>query len=176
MEAATLRVVVDSIDGNSSAHPQSSYEKHRCSCVQLCAAVRRLLREKLVVIYNIPHLLPVVVVEEAHPEHDGPAHGTRVPQIGVRSVEWGIMSTAVLTCYMRSVGGVEDMVFGCRFDDRVAGPRTWRGLIQRCVWNSVWPSNRRLTASSGRLFCRNSPLAVISTIRRGEERDRVRRF
>ena len=46
-----------------------------------------------------PPLLPMVAVGEAHPEHDGPAHGIRVPRIRVRSVEWDILATAVLTCY-----------------------------------------------------------------------------
>ena len=70
--------------GNSDTHPPSSYKKRRCSC---CADIRRLPREKLVMLYSIPHLLPMVVVDEAHPEHDGPALGTRVPRIRVRSVE-----------------------------------------------------------------------------------------
>ena len=59
-------------------------------------------------------------IGEAHPEHDGPAHGTRVLQIRVRSVEWDILSTAVLTCYyivllhcpQRSIVRVEDNVHG----------------------------------------------------------------
>ena len=76
--------VVDIIYGKCGTRPPSSYKQRRCSC---CAAVRRLPRDKLVVLNNTPHLLPKVPVGEAHPEHDGPAHGTRVPRIRVRSVE-----------------------------------------------------------------------------------------
>ena len=52
---------------------------------------------------------------------NGPAHGTRVPRIRVRSVEYEILSTAVLTCYMRSDGDVEDMVFGELVQQQNAG-------------------------------------------------------
>ena len=70
--------------------------------LQVCATVRRLPREKLVVLDNTPPPLPMVAAGEAHPEHHGPAHGTRVPRILLRSVEWDILSTAVLTFYMRA--------------------------------------------------------------------------
>ena len=67
---------------------------------------------------------------------------------------------------MRSVGDVEDMVFGGRFNDRVQDAG-WSDSVVRVA--SVWPWNRRLTVSSRRLFCRNSPLAAISTTWWGEE-------
>ena len=44
-----------------------------------------------------PSLLPMVAVGEAHPEHDGAAHGTRVPLIRVRSVERDLPSTVGIT-------------------------------------------------------------------------------
>ena len=96
MEAALL-VVVDNIGWEAVVH---IHKKLQETSLQACAAVRRLPREKLVVrARHHPPLLPIVAVGEAHPEHDGPAHGTRVPRIRVRSVEWDILSTAVLTCY-----------------------------------------------------------------------------
>ena len=50
--------------------------------LQVCVTVRRLSREKPVVLdNNTPPLLPMVAAGEARPEHHGPAHGTRVPQI-----------------------------------------------------------------------------------------------
>ena len=63
---------------------------------------------------NTPPLLPMVAVGEARPEHDGPVNGARVPQIRVRSVEWDILSIAVLTCYYIccSVVDVEDTCRG----------------------------------------------------------------
>ena len=83
--------------GSSGTHPQRSHRKRRCRRVQLCEGCRA--RNWSFVLDNPPPLLPMVAVGEAHPEHDGPAHGTRVPRIRVRSVEWDILSTAVLTCY-----------------------------------------------------------------------------
>ena len=59
MEAALL-VVVDSIDGKQW---YTSTKQRQKTSLQLCAAVRRLSRDKLAVLYNTPHLLPVVVVD-----------------------------------------------------------------------------------------------------------------
>ena len=96
MEAALL-VVVDNIVGKPwYTSTNFSLKKLQETSLQACAAVRRLPREELVVrARHHPPLLPIVAVGEAHPEHDGPAHGTRVPRIRVRSVEWDILSTAV---------------------------------------------------------------------------------
>ena len=93
MEAALL-VVVDNIDRKQW---YTSAKKLQETSLQACAAVPRLPREKPVVRARQPPLLPMVAVGEAHPEHDGPAHGIRVPRIRVRSVEWDILATAVLT-------------------------------------------------------------------------------
>ena len=96
MEAALL-VVVGNIDRKQW---YTSTKKIQETSLQACAALRGLPHEKLVVrARQPPPLLPMVAVGEAHPEHDGPAYKTRVPQIRVRSVEWDILSTAVLTCY-----------------------------------------------------------------------------
>ena len=91
MEAAPL-VVVDNIDGKQW---YTSTKKLQEASLQACAAVPRLPGEKLVVRarQHPPLLLPMVAVGEALPEHDGVAHGTRVPQIRVRSVERDLPST-----------------------------------------------------------------------------------
>ena len=60
------------------------------------------------------------------------------------------------------------MVLGDRFDDRVQGV-AWPDSVVRLEL-FVSSSNKRLTVCSGRLGCRNSPLAVFSTMRWGEER------
>ena len=92
MDAALLDVV-DNIDWKQWHTSTNMLQE---TSLQACAAVRRLPREELVVrARHPPPLLPIVAVGEAHPEHDGPAHGTRVPRIRVRSVEWDILSTAV---------------------------------------------------------------------------------
>ena len=114
MEAALL-VVADSIDGSKQWYTPTEKQPQETS-MQLCAGVRRLLRDKLPVLYSTPHLLPMVSVGEASPEHNDPAHGTRVPLIRVRSIQWAIMPTAVSICYMISVGDVEDVMFGDRCD------------------------------------------------------------
>ena len=98
MEAALL-VVMDRMDGKQWYTSTNQLQE---TSLQVCATISRLPREKLVVLDNTPPLLPMVAAGEAHPEHHGPAHGTRVPRIRVRSVEWDILSTAVLTCDMRA--------------------------------------------------------------------------
>ena len=97
MDAAPLDVE-DNIDGNQW---YTSIQKLQETSLQALAAVRRFPGEKLVVRarQHPPALLPMVDVAEARPKHGGPADGTRVPQIRVRSVEWDVSSTAVLTCY-----------------------------------------------------------------------------
>ena len=79
---------------------------------------------------------------------------------------------AIIQCC--SVVDVEDMVFGDGFDDRVhaGGGVAWFGG-RSGVSCSVSSSSGRLTVSSGRLCCRNSPLATFSTARLGEERGRA---
>ena len=66
-----------------------------CNCAKVAARETGCARQ------HSP-LLPMLAAGEAHPEHHGPVHGTRVPWIWVRSVGWDILSTAVLTCYMRA--------------------------------------------------------------------------
>ena len=87
---------------NDSKQWYTSTKQLQETSLQARATVRRLPWEKPVVLDNTPPLLPMVAAGEAHPEHHGPAHGTRVPRIGVRSVEWDILPTAVLTCYVRA--------------------------------------------------------------------------
>ena len=95
MEAALLVVM----DRMNSKQWYTSTKQLQETSLQVCATVRRLPREKLVVVLdNTPPLLPMVAADEAHPEH----HGTRVPRIRVRSVKWDVMSTDILTCYMRA--------------------------------------------------------------------------
>ena len=85
--------------GSSGTRPHKRLQE---TSLQACAAVPRFPREKLLIVVRArqhPLLLPMVDVAEARPKHGGPADGTRVPQIRVRSVEWDVSSTAVLTCY-----------------------------------------------------------------------------
>ena len=51
------------------------------------------------------------------PDIEGLAHGTRVPGVRVPSVTWGLLSSVVLTRYLRSLIGIEEMVFEENFDD-----------------------------------------------------------
>ena len=91
--------------------------------MQVCGSVRRVNHERNYGSFSttppLPYATDGVAVREAHPEHEGPAHGTRLPWIRGRSAEWDIESSAVLRCYMPSVVGVEGILFGDRFDDRV---------------------------------------------------------
>ena len=66
-------VVVGSIDGKQW---YTSTQQRQKTSLQLCAAVRKLPREKLVMLYNIFHLLAMVVFDEAHPEHDSQRSGS----------------------------------------------------------------------------------------------------
>ena len=80
----------------------TSTKKLRETSLQVCEIVRRLPWEKLVVLDNTPPVPPMETAGEAHPEHHGPAHGTRLTRIRMRSVEWDILSTAVFSRYMRA--------------------------------------------------------------------------
>ena len=102
MEAALL-VVMDNIDGrNRGTHvihneATGNVTAGVCSCPKVAARETVVVRARQHRSRRLP--LDVVAVGEAHPEHDGPAHGTRVPRIRVRSVVRDIFPTAVLTCY-----------------------------------------------------------------------------
>ena len=57
---------------------------------------------------------------ESLPGINGLAHATRAPGICVLSVTWGLLSIVVLTRYMHSLIGVEDVgARGEKLDDNV---------------------------------------------------------
>ena len=82
-------------------------------------AVQRLPREELVAYVNNTPPTLMGAGGEALPVIDGLARATRVPGIRVLGVKWDVLSSAVLTRCMRSLIGIEDMVFRERFDDSV---------------------------------------------------------
>lgn len=94
--------------------------------IQVCTAVRRVPRAKLVVRDDTPPvpIPPVVLANETHPEIHVSTHGTRVPRILAHSVEWDLLSAVVLSRYMSALADVKDMMFSERYDDRVQGV-TW---------------------------------------------------
>ena len=143
--------------GSSDTHPQNSYKKRRCSCVQLCAAVRSLPRKTLVVLDDTPRILvPTcrwwLLVKLTPNMTVRPADMGR----GCHGFECGtlsgvcMLSTSVLTCCMRCVGVVE-YIHGVSATGSTTECRgTWRGLISSYIWSSsVWPSKRGSTLCSG---------------------------
>ena len=72
-----------------------------------CEAVRTPLREKLVVSGKIT---------PRSPDLRG-FQGTRVPGVRLLSATWGLLSIMILTRCLRSLIGVEEIVFGENFDD-----------------------------------------------------------
>lgn len=60
----------------------------------------------------------MVAAGKAIPDHNGLAHGTRVPRIRTLSAKW-VLSTVILTRHMPVLTGFEEMAFCQRFDDGV---------------------------------------------------------
>ena len=107
MIQAALLVFFNIIDERLSTRPRNSSKK---TSLESCEAVRRLPRNKLVVAGNI--------ISRSRDINEL-AHGTRVPGIRVLSVTWGLLSSVVLTRYLRSFIRVEGFAFKENFDDGV---------------------------------------------------------
>ena len=132
--------------GRSGTHPQRSNRKRRCRRVQLCEGCRA--RNWSFVLDDTPPRLPMVAVGEVHPEHNGSAHGTRLPRIPERNVEWDILSTVFLTCYsgvLHNAAPLSTMRTWClpTGSTTECRPRRWRGLIRWYVWICLVSSSNR---------------------------------
>ena len=90
-----------------------------------------------------------------------------VPRIRVLSVTWGLLSSVVLTRYMRSLIGVEDMVFGESFYDSVQCAGGGEARLSGMSGNSLHTSTRGLTECSDRLASNNSRFGSLFNQGRG---------